>query len=97
MHVSKLMQNFPQSGYGMHKIKYGLEGKKRISRIIYIHPRSCKLYYLRMFLNMVKGPRDYEEIMILKNIVYSTFQSVCNSLGLLEDDKKWHEALNEAS
>ena len=33
----------------------------------------------------------------INNVVYPTFRSTCYALGLLDDDKEWHEALNHAS
>ena len=50
-----------------------------------------------MLLNIVKGPKNYDEIKTVNGIVYPTFQSACNTLGLLGDDREWHDALNEAS
>ncbi|XP_077252576.1 uncharacterized protein LOC143891975 [Tasmannia lanceolata] len=35
---------------------------KCIGRIVYAHPSSGERFYLRMLLNIVKGPRSYEEI-----------------------------------
>ena len=58
----------------------------RIGRIMYIHPSSSELYYLRMLLNIVKGVRNYKEIRTVNGIVHSTFQSTYNALGLLGDD-----------
>lgn len=48
-------------------------------------------------LNIVKGPRSYEEIRTIKGIVYKTYKEACYALGLLDDDKEYIEAINEAS
>ncbi len=69
----------------------------RIGRIVYIHPNVVELYFLRILLNVVKGPKNYTEIRTVDNIVHETFRSACNALGLLNDDKEWREALEEAS
>lgn len=50
-----------------------------------------------MLLNVVRGPLSYEQIRTDDGILYSTFQEACNALGLLDDDKEWDEALQEAS
>ncbi|KAM4099556.1 hypothetical protein ACJW30_05G000100 [Castanea mollissima] len=68
-----------------------------IGRIYYAHPASGERFYLRMLLNVIKGPRSFEEIRTINNVVYPTFRSTCYALGLLDDDKEWHEALNHAS
>ncbi|KAL4626735.1 hypothetical protein ACB092_05G119100 [Castanea dentata] len=68
-----------------------------IGRIYYAHPASGERFYLRMLLNVIKGPRSFEEIRTINNVVYPTFRLTCYALGLLDDDKEWHEALNHAS
>ena len=68
-----------------------------IGRIYYAHPASGERFYLRMLLNVIKGPRSFEEIRTINNVLYPTFRSACYALGLLDDDKEWHEALNHTS
>ncbi|XP_023916072.1 uncharacterized protein LOC112027653 [Quercus suber] len=68
-----------------------------IGRIYYAHPTSGEWFYLRMLLNVIKGARSFEEMRTINNVVYPTFRSTCYALGLLDDDKEWHEALNHAS
>ncbi|KAG6672053.1 hypothetical protein I3842_16G038000 [Carya illinoinensis] len=68
-----------------------------VGRIYYSHPRSGERFYLRMLLNIVKRPRSFEEIRTVDNVLYPSFKSACCALGLLDDDKEWHEALNQAS
>ncbi|KAL4626567.1 hypothetical protein ACB092_05G106000 [Castanea dentata] len=73
------------------------KSRRCIGRIYYAHPASGERFYLRMLLNVIKGPRSFEEIRTINNVVYPTFRSTCYALGLLDDDKEWHEALNHAS
>lgn len=68
-----------------------------IGRITYVPPKYVNSYYLRVLLNIVKGPRNYEEIRTVKGIVYKTYKDACYALGLLDDDKEYIEAINEAS
>ncbi|XP_075658963.1 uncharacterized protein LOC142628812 [Castanea sativa] len=73
------------------------KSRRCIGRIYYAHPASGERFYLRMLLNVVKGARSFKELRTINNVVYSDFKSACYALGLLDDDKEWHEALNHAS
>lgn len=68
-----------------------------IGRITYVPPSYVQAYYLRVLLNIVKGPRSFEEIRTVKGIVYPSFKDACYALGLLDDDKEYIEAIKEAS
>ena len=45
----------------------------------------------------IKGPRNFAEIRTVNGIVYETYQETCYALGLLDNDKEWHDAILEAS
>ena len=68
-----------------------------IGIIAYIHPTSGKLYYLRMLLNIIKGPKSFEDIRTVADILHTTYQSACNAHGLLGNDEEWITALEEAT
>ncbi|KAK4566259.1 hypothetical protein RGQ29_002484 [Quercus rubra] len=68
-----------------------------IGCIYYAHPASGERFYLQILLNVIKGARSFEEMRTINNVVYPTFKSTCYALGLLDDDKEWHETLNHAS
>ena len=70
---------------------------KCIGRIYFAHPSSGEKYYLRMLLNIIKGPRNFAEIRTVNGIVYETYQEACYAVGLLDNDKEWHDAILEAS
>ena len=53
-----------------------------------MHLSSGELYYLRMLLNVIKGSKNYSEIRTIDGIMHPTFQSACNALGLLGDDRE---------
>ncbi|XP_020082082.1 uncharacterized protein LOC109705725 [Ananas comosus] len=69
----------------------------RIGRIVYIHPNSGELYFLRMLLNKVKGARNYTEIRTVNGIIYETFRAACDALELLGDDLEWRHPFEEAA
>ncbi|XP_071718001.1 uncharacterized protein [Rutidosis leptorrhynchoides] len=67
-----------------------------IGRIVYSNSASGERYYLRMLLNIVKGPRSFEEIRTVDGTLHPTFKDACFAHGLLNDDKEWTEAISEA-
>ena len=73
------------------------KGRKCIGRVYSAHPSSGDRFYLRMLLNIVKCPRNFKEIMTVKNITYPTYKDACYALGLLNDDKEWHECIIEVA
>lgn len=48
-------------------------------------------------LNYVEGPTLYNEIKTLDNFKYDSFKDVCFALGLLDDDKEFIDAINQAA
>ncbi|XP_071739627.1 uncharacterized protein [Rutidosis leptorrhynchoides] len=67
-----------------------------IGRIVYSNPASGERYYLRMLLNIVKGPRTFEEIRTVDGTLHPTFKDACFAYGLVNDDREWTEAISEA-
>ncbi|KAM3217269.1 hypothetical protein P3L10_026712 [Capsicum annuum] len=68
-----------------------------IGRIFFVPPGSGELYYLRMLVNIIRGPKCYEDLRTVNNTVHLTFRDACYALGLLDDDKEYVEAIKEAS
>lgn len=58
---------------------------------------SGEVYYLRVLLNIVRGPTSFEEIRTVNGFVHETYKDSCYALGLLDDDKEYIEAIKEAS
>ncbi|XP_071740008.1 uncharacterized protein [Rutidosis leptorrhynchoides] len=71
--------------------------RRCIGRIVYSNPASGERYYLRMLLNIVKGPQSFEDIRSVNGILHPTFKDACFEYGLINDDKKWTEAIDEAT
>ncbi|GKA61502.1 hypothetical protein Tco_0760909 [Tanacetum coccineum] len=71
-------------------------GQGSIRWLVYVHPNSGELFYLRMLLCHQKGCTTFEDIRTVNHKVYGTFRSACDALGLLGDDKEWDTALEEA-
>ncbi|XP_031107199.1 uncharacterized protein LOC116011909 [Ipomoea triloba] len=68
-----------------------------IGRVIYVLPSSGEMYYLRCLLNVMRGLTCYEDLRTVNGVLYSTYRDACYTLGLLEDDKEYVDAIVEAS
>ncbi|XP_063942080.1 uncharacterized protein LOC108218842 isoform X3 [Daucus carota subsp. sativus] len=68
-----------------------------VGRMVYAHPASGERFYMRLLLNFVAGPTDFKDIRTVDGVVYSTYKEACFHRGLLESDKEWHVALEDAS
>lgn len=68
-----------------------------MGRVYTIHPNNTECFYLRMLLHVIRGPTSFLHLKTVEGIEHATFQSACLALGLLEDDKHWDNALEEAA
>ncbi|KAE8738105.1 hypothetical protein FOCC_FOCC016421 [Frankliniella occidentalis] len=80
--------------------KLGRNKEKRESCIarLCIIPLSAKHeneYYLRSLLLNIPGPRSFEHIRTVNNIVYASYKEACIALGLLIDDREAERCMNE--
>ncbi|XP_076934739.1 uncharacterized protein LOC143601132 [Bidens hawaiensis] len=68
-----------------------------IGRVHAVPVAFDEAYYLRILLNKVKGPECFEDIRTVDGVVCETFRDACYKRGLLDDDKEYIEAIEEAS
>ncbi|KAK7360203.1 hypothetical protein VNO77_02185 [Canavalia gladiata] len=68
-----------------------------IGRLHFVPPGSGELYYLRLLLNRARGVQSYRDIRTVNDITYATFKDACYSLGILDDDKEYIDAIKQAS
>uniref|UniRef100_A0A0D3E4S6 ATP-dependent DNA helicase n=1 Tax=Brassica oleracea var. oleracea TaxID=109376 RepID=A0A0D3E4S6_BRAOL len=68
-----------------------------IGRIANIHPTAGDLYYLRMLLNILKGPTSFDDMKTVDNVKHKSFKEACYARGLLNGDSEWKEAMDEAA
>nr|XP_043633624.1 uncharacterized protein LOC122604826 [Erigeron canadensis] len=68
-----------------------------IGRMVYVHPTSDDLFYLRMLLSHQKGCQTFEDICTVDGQECITYRDACEKLGLLQDDDEWLTAFNEAA
>ncbi|OMO57296.1 DNA helicase PIF1, ATP-dependent [Corchorus olitorius] len=96
---SLLYADFP-SHFVWHSSEKTWEPRQKcrsIGRVIQINVLAGELYYLRLLLNVVRGPRSYEEIRTVNGILYPRYQAACEACGLIGDDREWHDAIVESS
>ncbi|KAK7340503.1 hypothetical protein VNO77_21209 [Canavalia gladiata] len=68
-----------------------------IGRLHFVPPGTGELYYLRLLLNKVRGPQSYADIRTVNNITYRTFKEACYTIGLLDDDREYIDAIKQAT
>ncbi|XP_050896603.1 uncharacterized protein LOC127103381 [Lathyrus oleraceus] len=68
-----------------------------IGRLIWVPPTTGELYYLRLMLTHVKGPRSYNDIKTVNNVKYDTFRDACFAMGFIGDDREFIAAIKEAN
>ncbi|KAL7085980.1 hypothetical protein ACP275_14G310800 [Erythranthe tilingii] len=59
----------------------------------HVQRSNGELYYLRILLNIIKGPSSYTELRTINNMVYPTFRDACYAIGMLDDDKEYIDDL----
>ncbi|XP_074374098.1 uncharacterized protein LOC141714479 [Apium graveolens] len=70
---------------------------KKIGRLMYTHHSSGEIWYLRLLLTKIKGPKSFNALKKVDGVVYPTFKEACMKLGLLDDDNEWIELIEECS
>ncbi|XP_019178902.1 PREDICTED: uncharacterized protein LOC109174064 [Ipomoea nil] len=68
-----------------------------IGRIFYVPPGTGEIFYLRCLLNKVRGPTSFADIKIVNGVQYDSFRDACYARGLVDDDKEYIDAIEEAS
>ncbi|KAG5539463.1 hypothetical protein RHGRI_019865 [Rhododendron griersonianum] len=68
-----------------------------IGRMYFASPNCGETFYLRLLLTVVKGPKSFESLRTVNNVIHDTFKLACVARGLLEDDDEWVQCLEEAA
>ena len=75
----------------------GIFMTEAVGRVYNVSPRAGELFFLRLLLHNVRGPRSYEALRTVGGRIHDTFREACSQLGLLEDGQHWHRAMAEAA
>ncbi|GKB34915.1 hypothetical protein Tco_0879857 [Tanacetum coccineum] len=67
-----------------------------LGRIHHVPPSWDELFYLRILLNKVRGPVEWDDLKEFNDVVYLTYREACYAHGLLEDDKEYIDGLLKA-
>ncbi|XP_042756614.1 uncharacterized protein LOC111880258 [Lactuca sativa] len=73
------------------------ESSKTVGRLVFVHPTSDELFYLRMLLCHQKGCTSFQDLRTVRGTIYPNFWATCNALGLIGDDIEWLTCFTEAS
>ena len=70
-----------------------------IGRMRYVPPtaEAMETFYVRMLLQVVKGPHKFEDLRQVDGVLHRSFKLACFARGLIEDDSEWDHALQEAA
>ncbi|XP_074342032.1 uncharacterized protein LOC141679429 [Apium graveolens] len=66
-----------------------------VGRLAEVHATTGELFHLRMLLLRCKGALSFSQLRTIDGTTYDTFKEACGALGLLNNDKQWHDALEE--
>ncbi|XP_061371987.1 uncharacterized protein LOC133314518 [Gastrolobium bilobum] len=68
-----------------------------IGRINHFSANNGEDSYLCTLLNFQRGCTSYEDLKTINGVLFPTFKDVCYSLGLLDDDNEYIDAIKKAN
>ncbi|KAK3034120.1 hypothetical protein RJ639_034472 [Escallonia herrerae] len=69
--------------------------RRLVGCIMLIH--LLERIFLRMLLNIVKGPECDDDIKTVNGVVHATYNAACQAMGLLGGDDEWHQDIRETA
>lgn len=74
-----------------------VEEDSALIRLYTTHPNNIGCWRLCLFIQHIRFSTSYTYLKTIDNSQYLKFQFVCNTHGLLEEDKHWYFTLKENS
>ena len=68
-----------------------------LSRMYTVSPRNSECYFLRMLLNVVPSPTNFNDLKSFEGALCETYREACQKRQLLLDDQHLQQALQEAT
>ncbi|XP_063949879.1 uncharacterized protein LOC135152724 [Daucus carota subsp. sativus] len=69
----------------------------QIGRLSYTHHSSGEVWFMRLLLTKVCGPTSFKSLRTVNGVCHATFRDACKDYGLLDDDKEWHEVIQQCA
>jgi hypothetical protein len=74
-----------------------LRAAKTVGRIPFIPPSAGETFYLRLLLNVVRGPCSFAELRTHNGEHYNTYEEACLARGLIDGNDEYTNAIVEAA
>ena len=68
-----------------------------VGRVYTVHPSNAECFYLRLLLHQLHGPTSFDDLKTVDGELCETFREACQRRGLLESDRHWFSAMEEAA
>ena len=68
---------------------------KTSSCMVFVPPNAGEKFYTRLLLSVVMNICSFTDLRSFAGVTYSTFREACLARGLLADDNKWRQALED--
>ena len=62
-----------------------------------VNPNEGDKYYLRLMLTQIRGAKNFDDLKTVNGVVYPSYKSAAEAMGLLESDEEWDKLLEEAA
>lgn len=72
-----------------HPTETGVKMVNVLGRVYTVHPRNPECFFLRLLFHHIKGPKSFQDLRTVDEVVKETYKQACIELGLTEEDHHW--------